>query len=251
MFTLWSWWTLLSGRLNSNPAVCAALFVLILLLNTSWSQSALLTLSTVIILTWIESWGPMNQRERERESFLFSCQETNILFFYCLARGEMQVVQLAFFSLAPHTLGPYPLSPAPVSLSFTVPLFSITAHIWFWVKARLVSSGIEGFLFLNGPTPSPVSFCGEEYAVCLQTGVPFFKNIPLNPHFHHWGTPQSSPINGRRGARMLVGRWSSRLSCGAQLIVGSRWLYFSRNFVHPGKLTLLATQWLSLKTASN
>lgn len=133
---------------NSNPAVYAALFVLILLLSTSWSQSTVLTLSTIITLTWSESWGLMNQRERE--SFLFSCQETNILFFYCLAREETEVVQLAFSLSLPifSAFSPFPPFSTP-----HLPLFSVTAHIWFWVKARLVSSGMEDFYFSMAPLP--------------------------------------------------------------------------------------------------
>lgn len=134
---------------NSNPAVFAVLFVLILLLSTSWSQSAVLTLSTIITLTWIESWT------KGRESFLFSCQETNILFFYCLAREETEVVQLAFSLSLPifSAFSPFPPILHPSSPSFTLPLFSVTAHIWFWVKARLVSSGMEGFYFSMAPLP--------------------------------------------------------------------------------------------------
>lgn len=83
-------------------------------------------------------------------------QETNILFFYCLAREETEVVQLSLFGspyFQPQPLPPFSLSTPRPLLFFTLSLWSITAHIWFWVKARLVSCGMEGFYFSMAPLP--------------------------------------------------------------------------------------------------
>lgn len=193
MFILWSWWILL-GRLAPIQQY-AVLFVLILLPNTSLGQSALLTLNTIITLTRTESWGPKNRREWELSVWLSRDQHI-VLLLSCERRDRGFATGL--HSLTPHIFSPspFPLFTPLIALSFSLPLFRITAHIWFWVKARLVSSGMEGLYFSMAPTPSPVSLCGEEYAVCLRTGVAFFVLILLNPHFNRWGTQQSSPING-------------------------------------------------------
>lgn len=74
------------------------------------------------------------------------------------------------------TLAPSPSASLPTP---HLPLFS-SASPQHNRSHLVLSQGQVGFswngglLFLNGPTPSPVSFCGEEYAVCLRTGVPFF-----------------------------------------------------------------------------
>lgn len=184
------------GQANSNPAVNSVLFVLILLLNTSWGQFAVLTLSTIITPTWTESWGLMNQREGEL-SVQPSRDQHIVLLLSCERRDRSCATGLSF---APHIFQPQPLPPLSTP---HLPLF-YSASLQCNRSHLVLSQGQVGFfwngglLFLNGPTPSPVSFCGEEYAVCLRTGVPFFISILLNPHFHHWGTPQSSPINGQR-----------------------------------------------------
>lgn len=187
MFILW--WTLL-GRLT--PTQQYMLFVLILLLNTSWGQSALLTLSTIITPTWTENWRLMNQRERKL-SVQPPGDQHIVLLLSCKRRDRSCATGLR--SLAPHIFSPFPLL-STLHLFYSASLQCNRSHL-------VLSQGQVGFfwngglLFLNGPTPSPVSFCGEEYAVCLRTGVPFFILILLNPHFHHRGTPQSSPIYGR------------------------------------------------------
>lgn len=232
---------------NSNPAVYAVLFVLISLLNTSWGQSALLTLSTIITLTWTESGGLMNQRERER-SVQLSRNQFIVLLLSCKRRDRSCATGL---SVTPHIFSPspFPLSPPLVSLSFTLPLFSVTAHIWFWVKARLVSSGMEGFYFSMAPIPlqfhsavKSMQFVYELVFLSLYWYYSILIFIIGEPHNH----PQL--MAGRVG--MLVGWWSSRLSCGALLSVISRWLCISRNCVHPRELLPLDSQYLSPKTLS-
>lgn len=58
-------------------------------------------------------------------------------------------------------------------------LISLSSVLLFLSSHLVLSQGQVGFfwnegpLFLNGPIPSPVSFCGDEYAVSLQSGIPF------------------------------------------------------------------------------
>lgn len=186
----------INKQANSNPAVHAALFVLILLLNTSWGQFALLTLSTIITLTWTESWGPMNQRERELS--VQPSRDRHIVLLLSRKRRDRSCAT-GLLSSAPHIFSPspFPLSPPLISLSFTLPLFSVTAHIWFWVKARLVSSGMEGFYFSMAPLPlqfhsavRSVQFVYELVFLSLY----WYYSILI---FIIGGTPQSSPINGQ------------------------------------------------------
>lgn len=114
-----------------------------------------------------------------------------VLLLSCKRRDRSCATGL--LSLAHHIFSPFPpLSSPRLPLFYSASLQRNRSHL-------VLSQGQVGFfwngglLFLNGPTPSPVSFCGEEYAVCLRTGVPFFILILLNSHFHQWGTPQSSP----------------------------------------------------------
>lgn len=129
------------------------------------------------------------------------------MFFCRLAREEAEVVQLASSLFLLPNFQPQPLPP---SLGPPSPSLFYSASPQHNCSHLVLSQGQVGFywngglLFLNGPTPSPVSFCGEEYAVCLRTGVPFCVSILLNPHFHHRGTPQSSPINGQSAGRLVV-----------------------------------------------
>lgn len=136
-------------------------------------------------------------------------------------------------SLAPHILVAAPSPP----LSLPLPLLSITAHIWFWVKARLVSSGMEGFYFSLAPLP--LQFHSP---VCIRV-CSLFTNLCSFSLCWIWlvlifisGENFTIPMQ-LMGAGMLVVWWSSRLSCGALLSVTSRWL----NCEGPGELPLLAT----------
>lgn len=168
-------------------------------------------------------------------------QETNILFFYCLAREETEVVQLSLFSspyFQPQPLPPFSLSTPHLPLFFTLPLWSITAHIWFWVKARLVSCGMEGFYFSMAPLPlqfhSAVGSMQYVYELVSLSSYWFYSVLIFitgEPHNH----PQLM-ASGSGNA----GWWSPRLYFGALLSVSSRWLCISRNCVHPGELMLLA-----------
>lgn len=118
-----------------------------------------------------------------------------VLLLSCQTRDRSCATDL--HSLAPHILD---TAPPLISLSFTLPPLSVTAHIWFWVKARLVSSGMEGFYFSMAPLPlqfhSPV--CVRACSLFTNRCSFSIILILLSPRFHYWGTPQSSPINGQR-----------------------------------------------------
>lgn len=87
---------------------------------------------------------------------------------------------------------PYPCSGLPSTPS----LQRNHSHLVF-SQGRVGYFWNGGPLFLNDPSLSPVSLCGEEYAVCLQSGVPFFKFILLSPLFLSFGSPHSHPNSFR------------------------------------------------------
>lgn len=116
--------------------------------NANCGKMLLLTLSSIMSLTLIETRGQINKKEND--PFVPAIKKvTHLFFFYCLVRkeaGSCATDLLSFNSRYCRN--------NPPSLSFTLPLFSKTAHIWFWVKARLVSSGMEGFYFSMAPHSS-------------------------------------------------------------------------------------------------
>lgn len=115
--------------------------------NANCGKMLLLTVSSIMSLTLIKTRGQINKKEND--PFVPAIKKvTHLFFFYCPARQG--VVQLIFCLLTPVIVG----TPPHTHTLFTLPLFSKTAHIWFWVKARLVSSGMEGFYFSMAPHSS-------------------------------------------------------------------------------------------------
>lgn len=179
------------------------------------------TLSTIINPTWNRSWGLTNLQKRGR-----LVQPSGDHHIVLLLSCKTVVQQALSLSRSPY------FQPKPPPSTPGLPLFH-SASPRYDRSHLVLSQGQVGFfwngelLFLNGPTTSPVSFCGEKYAVCLWTRVPFLHSDTLQILIFI-RVPHNYPKLMACGSGN-AGWWSSRLSCGAPLSVNSRWLCISRN----------------------
>lgn len=176
----------------------------------------------------------MNQRERE-VSVQPSRDQHIVLLLSCMRRDRSCATGL--LSLAPHIFSPFPFSPPLIFLSVALPLFSKTTHIWFWVKARLVSTGMEGFYFSMAPLPlqfhsavKSMQFVYELVFLSLCWYYSILISMTGEPHNH----PQLMASESRSAGQLVVIK--AFLWCPPKC----QFKVTSRNCVRPVELTVVA-----------
>ena len=161
---------------NSDPAVCAALFVLISLLTTRWGQCALLTPEHHNYPDL--EWKPRPDGPSEEGAFCSAVKRPTYCSFTVL-QEKRQVVQQASFSLCSspyfHPLPPPPTPRLPLPLLSIWPLTSgfESRPSWFLSEWRAFISQwpryLSGFILRRGVCRLFTYWCSFLYSDTSQS----------------------------------------------------------------------------------
>lgn len=180
----------------------------------------------MITLTWPQSWDPISQKgDRETPTY---CS------FTVLREKRQKLCNRPFLFSVPYF---QPQAPPPPSLFLLpLPLFSTTAHIWFWLKTRMVSCGMEGFYF----SMAPLSLCTVVKTLLFVRDM--LSDLLVTIFITHPTTLMSKKT--KTGAWQVV----TKVSFDSLQSISSKTHFTS--CLHPEELLLFVTQKLSPWTLS-